>query len=378
MKILPDKPKRKLFLINYEREETFLEQQMREKANGWNILSSTVFPLEHVDIKLETEVDPRYSFNDNKLYLPYSYLGAVSKKDSIYYTSQEKLGNFYEDFIAYHEIGHAVQHHLVKNGQTVHTKESPSLSYLFNGASVPNKINNFLKEIFKESYADCYAALCLYKKTKNLSVFDNVSDIRETRYIDMKKQYGNHYIHPNFNYTSPKILGDLVKNHEAAHGNIFKLDFCSDSSQSIEKMIEHSVLKGCINTVCQEISSNDSFVNQLIKNSKEFKPKSNNQQVSKLFSSLNQNSIVPFFTEFSYRCDNQKIISDTDIINIINNKDYNRIVNPDLELMNVANIPYSAGLEKSDVKQRAKKMQQKYLNIGDDVKNTPLKPSNML
>jgi hypothetical protein len=76
--------------------------------------------------------------------------------------------------ITYHEFGHAAQVSCVHNNLPIHIKGSSSegdINYLFNGNSVPDKINNFLIKLFQEGFADCYSGLCLFKETGDIDVF---------------------------------------------------------------------------------------------------------------------------------------------------------------------------------------------------------------
>ena len=173
------------------------------------ITSNSIFENDSFIVELEERINPRLeSFhNKNTVYLPKKYL-----KDNPLYTII--IEKFNEDslpkVITYHEFGHAAQVACVHNNLPIHIKGSSSegdINYLFNGSIVPNKISNFIKELFKEGFADCYGGLCLFKENDDIKVFKRVSQVRKERYDEFKEKEGKHFLHPNFNINAAANMG---------------------------------------------------------------------------------------------------------------------------------------------------------------------------
>lgn len=94
----------------------------------------------------------------------------------------------------FHEIGHAVQH---ANCEERSYKTNPinlesPLSYLFNGSSRPHVISILLRKNYQESYSDCYAAYCIFKKDNDMHIFDHIYNYRKQSINDLKSQHSDY------------------------------------------------------------------------------------------------------------------------------------------------------------------------------------------
>lgn len=216
-------------------------------------LSDTIFKMNHVMVRIEKIQNPRHERNhqEETIFLPDRHftLPIFENLKSIF--GEED----YARFIAYHEFGHAAQVACLdpKNSDQVQIKGSPSLNYLFNGAAVPDRINNFLKELFKEGFADCYAGLCLYKETGDVQVFSQISEVRAKRYTELKVDGGSDFIHPNFNVTAAENFGMAVSALVKQGKDIFAIPF-TGAGESVEGYIERAVIAGCLVAVVRSFA----------------------------------------------------------------------------------------------------------------------------
>lgn len=209
-------------------------------------ISDQIFEMNHVKVRIVNTKEPRHvkSQTDEIIYLPDRHFDLA-----IFNHLKDKFKDIeYQKVIAYHEFGHAAQIECTRNNQQIHIKGSSSegdVNYLFNGSSVPSKINNFLKELFKEGFADCYAGLCLFKETGDVKVFKRISQVRKARYDEFKDEEGKHFIHPNFNINAAANMGLTIELFSKSGKNIFDLPF-TGADPSIERYIERAVIAGCV------------------------------------------------------------------------------------------------------------------------------------
>ena len=173
------------------------------------ITSNSIFENDSFIVELEERINPRLESFHGKgiVYIPQKF----KEIEPIYLKLKEKLGEIqYPKFVTCHEFGHAAQVACVHNNLPIHIKGSSSegdINYLFNGSIVPNKISNFIKELFKEGFADCYGGLCLFKENGDIKVFKRVSQVRKERYDEFKEKEGKHFLHPNFNINAAANMG---------------------------------------------------------------------------------------------------------------------------------------------------------------------------
>ena len=262
-------------------------------------------------------------------------------------------------------MGHSVENDRKNNLILINIKNSPDLNYLFNGSSVPNKINNFLQEVFKEGFADCYSGLCYYKKYGDINVFEKISEAREVRYQEMKKEFGNNYIHPNFNIEAPRIFKSIIEDLKLKGIDILNLPFAPKGEENnIEKHLENAVIQGCVKSLIRELENNDAFLNHFRKFSNEFTQeskgkykitqyddlikeyaKNKDRNLTEVVKDLNEKAFLPYFIEFQ-RKNNESYISQDLIKDLIENPKFKRNVDNNLVLKDVKEITYSAGIEK--------------------------------
>lgn len=303
-------------------------------------ISNSFIELNDVVFKIESNecLDPRYSFENKEIHFPLLFATEDKYKDL-----DGNLFNKFKLSVAFHEIGHAVQDFLNKNedktAKQVYLNLGVNLDYLFNGATLPTKINYFLINTFKESFADCYAGLCLYKKFNDLNVFDLIAESREVSYVEFKKN-NPFMIMENSDYRSILILKGIIEGLIKKGINILDLPFTSEDRniETIEKIIEYSVLKGCVETTKDELRNNDAFLLHFRDFCKDFPDYSKK---------LNNCSVVNFFCEFSNR--SNSIISSEDIKDIVKEDVYYRIVPNDFELNSLKNVEYKYSLNVQEV-----------------------------
>lgn len=197
--------------INFELPLNFYKRKAPEKeVNKISKLikiSDSIYTVKNTEIVFEKKVDPRNNGLEEKIYIPLKY---SEKEDSIFNILKQYFGEKFQEIVIFHEMGHAVENDKKPKLAYIDIKNFSELNYLFNGGSVPNKVNNFLKEIFKEGYADCYSGLCYYKKYGDINVFEKIAEAREDRYAEMKSKDKN-YIHPNFNTEAPRIFKTIIE-----------------------------------------------------------------------------------------------------------------------------------------------------------------------
>jgi hypothetical protein len=218
---------------------------------------------------------------------------------------------------------------------------------------VPNNINYFLIENYKEGFADCYSAFCYYKKNGDISVFDKISEARELSYKQMKLNNGEYYIHPNFNTQAPMLFKKIIAELNDKGIDVRSLPFTSSTGDNIEKFIEQASIQGCMKALVSELETNDAFLNHFRKVGKEFteenngrfkineyaKPikeytNKNNLDIKYVIEQLNKEAILPYFIEFQKRS-NEHTISNDFIKDLIDNQKLKRQVNSNLEIADI-------------------------------------------
>jgi hypothetical protein len=318
-------------------------------------LSDQIFKMNHVKVRIANMQDPRHvkTHEEEIIYLPDRHFDLP-----IFNHLKDQFREVeYQKVIAYHEFGHAAQIACVHNNQQIHIKGSSlegDINYLFNGDAVPNRINNFLKELFKEGFADCYSGLCLFKETGDVKVFKRISQVRAKRYGEFKDEKGKYFIHPNFNVKAAENMGHAVELFLKNDQNIFNLPF-TGAEVSIERYIERSVVAGCIVAVISELRTNDAFLNHFRKFASGFALDKHQVQtllaghsnVDEVVAYEKNQGLVSFFLEFKKRLPDSYtgVLPDGELFKLLVNTDYKRLVDPTMEFMDVAPIPYSAGLE---------------------------------
>jgi hypothetical protein len=340
------------------RLQNFIESKEQSERHALAVacadISDTIFKMDHVTVRLANIQDPRHerSQQEEIIFLPDRHFDLP-----IFERLKAKFGESdYPRFIAYHEFGHAAQVACLdpKNGDHVQIKGSPNLNYLFNGSSVPDRINNFLKELFKEGFADCYAGLCLYKETGDIDVFRQISDVRVKRCHEIKEEKGLHFIHPNFNVFAVRNFGRTVEAFVAQGKDIFAVPF-AEGPAPLEHYIERAVIGGCLAAITSELRTNDALLNQFRRFARGFGVDAH--QVGKFLghpSNLDQvvayehfQGIGSFFLELHKRLATSYagVLPSSEICKLLVNVEFKRSVDSSLELMHVVDVPYSAGIE---------------------------------
>lgn len=224
--------------------------QVNNLTNAFNFILENYYylhPVEEINFTLYSNISPHYEFHSKSINIPFDYNNTFK---NLYENIQSYLNDKSSEYIIFHEIGHAIQHSSI--GSSDYRFEpielNSSLNYLFNGASVANKINHFLSDNFKESYADCYAALSLYKKSGDISVFDKIYNYRESE----KKKFKTAY---------PNAINEYFNNEALL---IFKMSLNKDESfEKIHECIQSSIVKSIFKTLVEEIKTNDSFLKEV-------------------------------------------------------------------------------------------------------------------
>ena len=335
----------------------FIFQQKERSVDSLIDLSNSIFKNDEFVVVFEDQVNPRFeSFHgEGVVYLPQKY----ETKDSVYVKLKEKLGEeLFPKFIAYHEFGHAAQVACTHNNHQIHIKGSSSwgdINYLFNGDTLPNKINNFMKELFKEGFADCYAGLCLFKETGDVKVFKRISQVRSTRYDEFKDEKGKHFIHPNFNVNAAANMGLTIERLTNGGKNIFDMPF-TGAEITIERYIERAVIAGCVSALMNELETNDAFLSHFRKFTREFKLSehdvktvlhSTSVPIAQVMQSEKENGVSSFFFELHRRLPEayKSAMPQDTLKKLLTDNVFKRDVASDLVLKDVVDIPYSAGLE---------------------------------
>lgn len=350
--------------------------------------SNSIFKNPGFKVELENQDDPRFEAFHGKhiVYLPKRFYKNKFLHE-LYDVAIDKLGeDRFQRFVAYHEFGHAAQVARITNNQMVDIKGNThgdlDLNYMFNGASVPNKVNNFLVELFKEGFADCYAGLCLYKETGDLDVFKKISEIRSKRYPQLKKENKKtdpqYFIHRNFNVRAAEYLGEVV----AKVQDVFSIPFIAPGAGkgvSLEKYIERAVIRGCLDAVLRELKTNDACLNHFRGFARDFKLDTYTltqllgaqPNAGQIINYEKTQGISSYFLELAYRLPKgyHTIITPTDILTIVNDSKYQRSVDPNLQLMDVVDIPYTAGLE--GVRERIGELRSQHQNISSQKTSRP-------
>ncbi len=340
-------------------------------------ISNSIFENNTFAVKYEHSDNPRLeSFHGkNVVYLPVNY----SNTHPLFNTTRKILGeDLLPKFTIYHEFGHAAQiARLPANfNNPVDIKGNINLNWLFNGGMVSNKINNFMKELFKEGFADCYAGLCLYKETGNLDVFNKISDIRAKRFPELKKENKKtvpaYFIHGNFNIKAAEYLGKTIASLVAQGQDVFGIQFVAPGAgQSLEKHIERAVIAGSVDALLRELRSNDACLNHFRSFAQGFKLDqysvrrilAGNPHLNQILAYEQKQGISSYFLEMKNRLPPAyaSILTDKAIEEILCNTKYQRAVDPNLTLMDVVDIPYSAGLE--GVRSRVTELRSQHLNL---------------
>nr|CUV53685.1 protein of unknown function [Ralstonia solanacearum] len=357
------------------------DPKSEERIRAAIAVSDSLYNLEHVTISISNTTNPRHEVSQTRqtVFLPDRHFELP-----IFNRLRKKFGtDIYPRFVAYHEFGHAVQIARTANGQTVDIKEDhANLHYLFNGSAVPNKINNFMKELFKEGFADCYAALCLYKETGDISVFNKITEIRSKRYHEIKRENHPDFIHPNFNVNAADYLGKAVSTLVANGKDLFDLPFVATGTgkgASLEKYIQRAVIAGSVAALLRELRTNDAFLNHFRSFARDFrldehrvmKILAGEPNLSEVLAYEKTRGISSYFLELTKRLPSfcASVLTDHDIRVILDNKEYRRQTDANLVLMDVVEIPYSAGLE--GAKGRVRKLRGQYLNPCGKMKPGP-------
>lgn len=325
-------------------------------------ISQSFSNFENLNIVFKKQTDPaKYVYTTNNNYKSHTiYVSTDFKKDLNFLPAlEEKIrkNNIFlgkesivaQELVLAHEIGHAKHHETIGENnpiaQPVKFKQFPTLDYLYNGSALPSNINIYLSEIFKESYADCFSGLIIYKKYGDISIFDTISEFRKNQY-DLIKQKNTNLIHPNADYESviifKKELQKIVK-------NINKISF-----RDIETIFEESIIKGNLKTLQKELLVNDAFINdlkilstnfktsnflidELIKTEKANNPLISNQELIELKISIQENKIIPFLSEFRNRS-NETIFPIQDLLKIIKDRNIERNIDLNDKLDNIRSI----------------------------------------
>ena len=272
----------------YYYENTLAQQciEFIEKDKFYLIALEDVL-IYHENLKL-----PHYEFNRKSINIPLDYNNNFK---NLYNSIQSYIGDKTSEYIIFHEIGQ-------KDYLFEPVELNSKLNYLFNGASIANKINHFLADNFKESYADCYAAFNLYQKHDDINVFDEIYSYRESEKIKFKN-------------SSPNRVNEYF-NHDALL--IFKKYLVKDESfEKIHECIQSSIVKSIFKTIVKEIKINDSFLKEV----KEFGLEFNKQ-----------NPVGGFLKEFKSRSNN--IILD-DVDELIKNTLFQRNIDNAKPLNNI-------------------------------------------
>ena len=265
--------------INFRVNRTKVPLEKKKQINDLIEISDSIYHVPNIKIVLETHVEPRYLAKEGKIFIPLEY---VENNNDIFTTLKQSFGDKFEEVVILHEMGHAVevdrkplQINGEKNFHQIDIKNNSNLNYFFNGKSVPNNINYFLIENYKEGFADCYSACCYYKKNGDISVFDKISEARELSYKQMKLNNGEHYIHPNFNTQAPTLFKKIIEELNNEGVDIRSLPFTSSVGNNIEKYIEQATIQGCMKALVRELETNDAFLNHFRKVGKEFTEENN-------------------------------------------------------------------------------------------------------
>lgn len=161
----------------FTRKEKITSEIIMENVN-WlfeNKLLNNSFRIEYSD------APPSYSVSDrgNVLTIPTDY-------NRTFKNAFKETENFLKeksfDFYFFHEVGHGFHHSNLLNEQNFISNPVNFKNELDNLCNNPTKdliFNSFLKSTYRESYADCYAAISLYKKYGDINVFDNISNMRK-------------------------------------------------------------------------------------------------------------------------------------------------------------------------------------------------------
>lgn len=203
--------------------------------------------IEEVNFTLYSNISPSYEFQSKSINIPLSY---EVNFNGLYKDIESYVRIKSSEYIIFHEIGHAIQHSSIGNKNYIFEpiELNSKLNYLFNGASVANKINHFLSDNFKESYADCYAAFNLYKKYGDINIFDIIYNYRESEKV-------------KFKVANPVGINEYF-NHEDLL--IFKSSLGKNEPfEKIHELIQSSIVKSMFNTLIAEMKINDSFLKEV-------------------------------------------------------------------------------------------------------------------
>lgn len=329
----------------------FNNQNVKLKGQIIKIINKTT-SFKNITIVFDKKESPKYCLTTagkhkaNHCYIPFKF-----KKDDLFiciekYLKDLNIKNAPELYIILHEIGHAKQHETIGTLNPfdfpVAIQQGLNLEYLYNGAANENKINQFMSENYREAFADCFAAFVLYKEFGQIEIFDKISDIRKERYKHFKSINGDEFIHPNFDYHSIKSFKRAIEKIPKPYTNLAYTD--------IESILETSLLRGSIRTIKKELETNDAFLVDFRLFSKEIENElinkgNNTLSAGESKSKVKDSSIISFFIEFQNRSGSEKIISDKNIIDLSQEKIFERRVNPKQPLLRINDYSSNNGIE---------------------------------
>jgi len=197
---------------------------------------------------------PNYNSETRLITIPLSYNRSFNSG----FTESEKfLKEKTFDFFFFHEVGHGFHHSKLSNEQNFSANPVNFKNDLDNLCNNPTRnliFNTFLKSTYREAYADCYAAICLYKKYGDINIFDKISEMRKNDLSHYKKTNEQNLFTPYHDYESVLFLKKEIKNLD-----LLKIN----SVDEINNLVQKSLTKGLFKTVQRESQSNDSFLKGL-------------------------------------------------------------------------------------------------------------------
>ena len=210
-----------------------------------------------------------YSFTNKTINIPENY-NYLIKHQQEYKSLYSHFKHNFEEYVGYHEIGHAIHHQTLNldNNNYIKFNNQEINSFLSRPTTESTKIDNFIHMNFTEAYADCYAGLVIYLKNNNKQFISEISEFRKNEYESMKNnnsfilkensplvgkmavtQYANYYALDNFKnnfidvFNQQEIL-DMSKKY---------------SFIAIHDFIQLESLRGLKDTLINEINTNPLF-----------------------------------------------------------------------------------------------------------------------
>lgn len=214
----------------------------------------------------------RYNHLEQEIIVNLDKQGQILKRISQFLGNSE---NAFE-FITFHEIGHATQHSsLFHKDNPIQDSELepfrfynqhfdsgvlPNLNRIFsktniekdiNGKNIPEfeNIHYFMRHNLSESYADLYASYALYLQDKNINIFDQIQQYRESDLVKLK----THNPNAVSRYENTSAL-DYFKQEVLNFPEGIKFE-------QVHQIIQKCLLKGLVDTMAQEYKSNPAFRN---------------------------------------------------------------------------------------------------------------------